>query len=460
MKKEQAFKILAASSAAIALQGCVAAIVPIAAGGLMTQSRGDETADVPEQTETAESVPAQASAATTPTPSPVPEPSPEVQAAIAESAAEAEAQANVEVAPEPEVAPPTPEAVPEPEPEPEAPAIEEVAAAAEQEPAQPAQTDRVSEAPAPSVIEAPTTTDLPDIASEFDEPAPEAPAPVLVASLPEEPAESAPAPAPVLVASLPEEPAPPAAPEIEAATDLSASQETPTKLAMAEIETPVAEPVAAPVPAQAPAAPAPAPSSAPIAPSRSPSPIVATLFDPLVSYATAPEFAAGQEGRNSAMLRDATSLRPTRIDCAGEVPTVLIDLDPDGEDLDLSRPLSAPSALGVKLAQMRAQGIAIAWISRESRDAEAAVRAALTRSGLDLSGGDQLLLMGDPDDRKQTLRDGLAGTSCLVAIAGDTRSDFHELFDYLLNPDDAFSLQPMIGNGWFIIPTPLLPERP
>ncbi len=160
------------------------------------------------------------------------------------------------------------------------------------------------------------------------------------------------------------------------------------------------------------------------------------------------------------MLRDPTSLRPTRVDCAGEVPTVLIDLDPEGEDLDLSGPLSAPSALGVKLAQMRAQGIAIAWISRESRDAEGAVRAALTRSGLDLSGGDQLLLMGDPDDRKQTLRDGLAGTSCLVAIAGDTRSDFHELFDYLLNPDDAFSLQPMIGNGWFIIPTPLLPERP
>ena len=98
------------------------------------------------------------------------------------------------------------------------------------------------------------------------------------------------------------------------------------------------------------------------------------------------------------------------------------------------------------------------WISGEPASNEAAIRMALVRSGLDMSRSDRLVLMSDPSDRKQTLRDAVAGTSCLIAIAGDTRSDFHELFDYLLNPGDANALQPMIGNGWFIIPTPLLPE--
>ena len=68
--------------------------------------------------------------------------------------------------------------------------------------------------------------------------------------------------------------------------------------------------------------------------------------------------------------------------------------------------------------------------------------------------------MRSSEDRKQTRRDQLAEASCLIAIAGDERADFHELFDYLRNPSDADALEPMMGDGWFIIPTPLLSERP
>ena len=57
-------------------------------------------------------------------------------------------------------------------------------------------------------------------------------------------------------------------------------------------------------------------------------------------------------------------------------------------------------------------------------------------------------------------REQLAQLSCLIAIAGDTRSDFDELYDYLLDPNDAAPLEPIIGEGWFLIPTPLLSERP
>ena len=465
MNRQQALKILAASSAAFALQGCVAAVIPIAAGGLMTQSSarsgsdGETQASAEREATEATSV-ANVPAQTEPVSSP--EPAPEVQAAIAENVAAIEEASNTA----------------EDEPTAIETGIEEA----------PAQTTTVlAEATPPDATAPRLTSDTGASQSESfsleepaaeepvaEEPVAEEPVAVLVASLPENEPEIAPEtgpepttadaaaeepvndqPAPVLVASLPEAqpeaPAELAVTNVDVETDESPIPASPS--AEAEplpSETVIAANTSAPAPRQVPF---------PAAPS-SPGPVVATLFDPLVSYATSPEFEAGQEGRTSAMLSDATSLLPNRVDCGSGVPTVLIDLDPDGEDLALSENLSAPAALGVKLAQMRAQGIAVAWISRKSADAEESIRAALTRSGLDLSGRDRILLIGSPSDRKQTLRDGLAGTSCLVAIAGDTRSDFHELFGYLLNPSDASSLQPMIGNGWFIIPTPLLPERP
>jgi hypothetical protein len=42
---------------------------------------------------------------------------------------------------------------------------------------------------------------------------------------------------------------------------------------------------------------------------------------------------------------------------------------------------------------------------------------------------------------------------CTVAIAGDERSDFDELFDYLRNPGGAVGLYPMMGKGWFLVPS-------
>ena len=65
-----------------------------------------------------------------------------------------------------------------------------------------------------------------------------------------------------------------------------------------------------------------------------------------------------------------------------------------------------------------------------------------------------------PEDRKQTRREDLAASSCLIAIAGDVRSDFDELFEYLINHEAAAMLDPLIGNGWFVIPAPVVTERP
>ena len=121
-------------------------------------------------------------------------------------------------------------------------------------------------------------------------------------------------------------------------------------------------------------------------------------------------------------------------------------------------PRTSPARTSTLISFSRVPKAETGAAERLSKARRTSPGAALVRSGLDMSRSDRLLLIGAPSDRKQSLRDAVAGTSCLVAIAGDTRSDFHELFDYLLNPGDANALQPMIGNGWFIIPTPLLPE--
>lgn len=185
----------------------------------------------------------------------------------------------------------------------------------------------------------------------------------------------------------------------------------------------------------------------------------AFAINQLLSYANQREIASGKVP-DSAMLSDRVSLKPERAQCNAITPTVLIDLDPAGGIFDPGSAARPPSGLGIGLARLRLGGVAIAWISANPMEKAGAIRTALARTGLDVNEEDRLLLLRNADDRKQSLREDLAGVACLIAIAGDTRSDFDELYDYLLNPADARSLEPLIGDGWFLIPQPLLSERP
>ncbi len=213
------------------------------------------------------------------------------------------------------------------------------------------------------------------------------------------------------------------------------------------------------IPTQPPAATSASASSAIVVPIPAAPPAVAggTFFDPLLAYAGAPEFARS-DARTSAILRNPAMLEPDRTQCTQGVSTVLIDLDPEDRELLPIDTRSASPALADRLAQLRLRGVIIAWISGSSIDKMNDIRVALSQSGLDPLGIDEVLLMRSEDERKQSRRDELARNSCLIAIAGDARSDFHELYGYLLNPSDAASLEPLIGEGWFLIPTPLLPE--
>ncbi|MEL6531070.1 MAG: hypothetical protein AAGK01_01645 [Pseudomonadota bacterium] len=182
-------------------------------------------------------------------------------------------------------------------------------------------------------------------------------------------------------------------------------------------------------------------------------------FSDLIRYASeASQPSAGQAVPPSAILLDSTSLREKRAPCLANLPTVLIDLDPeDGQFALEGKDRIASPTLVEGLAQLREEGISIVWISGHSAADADRVRVQLKRSGLDPDSTDQMLLMRYPGDRKQTRRQDLAEVSCIIAIAGDSRSDFDELFDYLVNPEAALALELLIGQGWFLIP-PVLAE--
>lgn len=160
--------------------------------------------------------------------------------------------------------------------------------------------------------------------------------------------------------------------------------------------------------------------------------------------------------RQSALLAAPGSLTPDRSDCSIRPPAVVFDLDPDGALFNPAAAVKAEPELAQMLHAFRSRDISIFWLSALTPLDAGAMRSRLVESGLDPAGRDGLLVMRHIDDRKQTRRQDVAKTHCVVAIAGDTRSDFDELFDYLMDPSAALPIEALLNAGWFLTPPPLL----
>ena len=160
--------------------------------------------------------------------------------------------------------------------------------------------------------------------------------------------------------------------------------------------------------------------------------------------------------RQSALLAVSGSLTPDRSDCSIRPPAVVIDLDPSGATLNPAVEAQAVPGMAKMLRTFRMRETDIFWISGLSALEAGAVRQRLIATGLDPAGRDGLPLMRRPDDRKQTRRRELSATHCVIAIAGDTKSDFDELFDYLKDSSAAWPLDELFDAGWFLTPLPLL----
>jgi hypothetical protein len=219
-------------------------------------------------------------------------------------------------------------------------------------------------------------------------------------------------------------------------------------------------PVPATPPAPAPATtPAPAPAGPltaypdperPLAPGQ-------VNFARFVRYgqAAARQAAQGVE-LPSAMLSDPIALDGKRRRCeAGEQLVAVIDLDPVGGTFAPPLKPTQEPGLALGLAVLREAGVEIAWLSDISTNQSGALRTALEQSGLDPRGQDIISLRRDNGDTKDQRRASLAAITCIIAIAGDERPDFDTRFRYLRNVEAGAGIEPLIGDGWFLI-EPLL----
>jgi len=138
--------------------------------------------------------------------------------------------------------------------------------------------------------------------------------------------------------------------------------------------------------------------------------------------------------------------------CAAREPAVVIDLDTGDKVFAPASAALASPEIAATVARLREAGVIVLWVSQANANDVAGVAAALQASGLDPTGRDPILLVRNETERKQVLREEANQTVCVVAMAGDRRGDFDELFDYLRDPRLASAYDAQIGAGWFIVP--------
>lgn len=148
------------------------------------------------------------------------------------------------------------------------------------------------------------------------------------------------------------------------------------------------------------------------------------------------------------VLSFQTRMRP----CTAREAAVVIDLDPGQAVFTPGSATLPPPEVAASVAELRAAGVIVLWVSQASANEVAGVAEALKASGLDPTGRDPILLVRNEEERKQVLREEANETVCVVAMAGDQRGDFDELFDYLRDPSLAAVYDAQIGKGWFIVP--------
>lgn len=181
---------------------------------------------------------------------------------------------------------------------------------------------------------------------------------------------------------------------------------------------------------------------------------------PFAQFARAAEAQRGSgKGVSAMVLPEGTNpLTPSFTSCGDRPLAAIVDLDPQGAAAGFSltaAQLTPDPGLGAALSPLREGKIPVLWLSGAAAGESTAIAARLTALGL-FGPTDELLLKGTTaGERKQTIRQRAAGKYCVVAIAGDEKSDFDELFDYLRDARTGQALDVLLGNGWFLVPPPL-----
>jgi hypothetical protein len=156
------------------------------------------------------------------------------------------------------------------------------------------------------------------------------------------------------------------------------------------------------------------------------------------------------ESVRSAVLVDKVSLTsPVTIACGNKPMAAIIDLD-IAPETPAEMDVEPQKGFGPLLEILRESGIKLAWISGVS-EGQSAPSLEILRKGEEPALDERdLLFFGHPKFRKQEQRWLLSRDYCVVAIAGDRKSDFDELYEYLRDPDYAIRLDAFMNRGWFL----------
>lgn len=181
-------------------------------------------------------------------------------------------------------------------------------------------------------------------------------------------------------------------------------------------------------------------------------------FEAMSRYVMDASAASPGKARQSALVeQQSLASLPRMQSCGGERGALLIDLDPGEKPFDLADPPSPAPGLAEHLRKIRGTGIAVVWIATLPESASGDLGTILKATGLDPLGIDKTLLLRRGETRKQQVLLRANQDWCVLAIAGDRKGDFDEVFDYLRNPDGpvGIALEQFIGAGWFLAPPPI-----
>ncbi|MGB5725452.1 MAG: hypothetical protein WBM39_13665 [Parasphingorhabdus sp.] len=167
---------------------------------------------------------------------------------------------------------------------------------------------------------------------------------------------------------------------------------------------------------------------------------------------------AGEGVKSVVLVPRVDIFKPETMGCVGKPLAVAIDLDDTtGRDWTKAETLYRQNGLVEALMSLRAAEISVIWMSDHPVAASDRISAILDEAGFSQSEADDFLFLDrGGDDRKQVRRWDAARNYCIVAMAGDDRADFDELYAYLRDPDGAITLEQMFDNGWFLAPPPLV----
>jgi len=145
---------------------------------------------------------------------------------------------------------------------------------------------------------------------------------------------------------------------------------------------------------------------------------------------------------DSVILKPYYNSEGTKLYQCGDQPlSMVIDIDSTSQSNQRS-----DLQFNEMLNQTRAAGISIIWLSNQY-DIQIKVTSKLQNS-IFFKDSDQISFV--KKGSKQLLRQSLSETHCIIAIIGDDKSDFDELFNYLRNPDQYIALNRFFEKGWFL----------